>query len=88
MLPEARNDGLHMADNIVALIDFHRLHADGGANRMAGIGETMAENADLLALIDHRLEHVIGHKHGREREIGRGNGLCERHRVRNHVHRR
>ena len=40
----------HMREDVVALIDFERLERDRRRDRMAGIGEAVAEHADLAAL--------------------------------------
>ncbi len=42
---------------------------------MAGIGEAVAERADLVALLRQPLEHAVVHHHRADRQIGRGQRL-------------
>ena len=49
-LQEQRRDMAHMADNVAALIDLDGLERHRRGDRMAAIGEAMAQHADALAI--------------------------------------
>ena len=69
-------------EDLVALVDLQRLQRDRGRDRMARIGEAVAEGADLAALGDQRLVHVLRDHHAGDRQIGRRQRLGDRDRVR------
>ena len=79
---QPRRDPAHMADDVAFLVDFQGLEGDGGANRVAGAGVAVAEDADLLALLDQGLVYRLGNQHRAEWEIGRGERLGHGHDVR------
>src|SRR5690606_13648078 len=47
---EHRSDALDVADDVDALVDLERLHRNGAGYGVAGVGEAVRENAELLAL--------------------------------------
>ncbi len=58
-------------DDAVARVNLDRLQRDRGGNRMAAIGEAVAEHADLFAFDEQRLVHRFGNHDAGDRQIGR-----------------
>ena len=69
-------------DDALARVDLDRLERDRGGNRMAAIGEAVAEHADLFALGEQRLIHRLRNHDAGDRQIGRRQRLGDRERMR------
>ena len=62
---ELRRHRRDLVDDPFARIDLERLERDRGRDRMARIGEAVAEGADLAAFVEHRLVHPLRHHDAR-----------------------
>ena len=70
-----RADRADMGADFHFVVDLQRLDRDGGGDRMAGVGEAVAEGADGMAFLGQRLEDEVVHHHGADRQVGRGQRL-------------
>ena len=75
LLLHVRADCADMLADVHLVVDLQRLDRDRRRHRMAGIGEAVAERADLVALLRQALEHALVHHHRADRQIGRGQRL-------------
>ena len=60
---ELRRLARGLLGDALARVDFERLERHRRRDRMARIGEAVAEGADLAALVEHRLVHRLRHHH-------------------------
>jgi hypothetical protein len=64
---ELRCDGLHVREDVLVFVDLQRLERDRARDRVARVGEAMAEGADPAAVGSDGRVHLLGHHHA---EIG------------------
>src|SRR5262249_2225248 len=82
---ENRRQGTYPIDDLALLIDLDGFQGDGGADRMAGIGDAMAEDAILGAVVAQGLIDLLIDQDGRDRQHAGRKLLCHGHDIWLHV---